>query len=160
MLAKEVITMQTVEERISERVLELDRTIEKYHSAAEEFIRGNPGPYKELFSRRDDLVLANPFNPIARGWSEAKETMERAASQYKDGQVVGFENVAKYVDHDLAFIVEIERFKAKIGKIENPAPIALRTTTIFRLEDNGWKIIHRHADPITSARPWESVAQV
>ncbi|TIW38322.1 MAG: DUF4440 domain-containing protein, partial [Mesorhizobium sp.] len=30
-------------------------------------------------------------------------------------------------------------------------------TTIFRQEDGAWRIALRHADPITSARPAESV---
>jgi hypothetical protein len=29
-------------------------------------------------------------------------------------------------------------------------------TTIFRREDDAWKIAHRHADPITTPRPIES----
>ncbi len=138
---------------------ELDEVIETYHKAAAEFIRGNPEPYKALFSRREDLILANPFNPVARGWQQAKETMERASAQYREGEVVGFENLAKYVNGELAFIVEIERFKAKIGKRQDVAPITLRTTTIFRREEGVWRILHRHADPITSPRPWESVVQ-
>ncbi len=145
--------------RVQETNQGLDQVIENYHRAAAEFVRGNPGPYKDLFSQSDEVILANPFNPIARGWQQAKETMEKASSQYREGVVVGFENLAKYVTAELAFIVEIERFKAKLGKNQEIAPIALRTTSIFRPENGAWKIIHRHADPITSVQPWESIIQ-
>jgi hypothetical protein len=32
-------------------------------------------------------------------------------------------------------------------------------TTNFRPEDGIWKIVHRHADTITSPRPLESIMQ-
>ena len=85
--------------------------------------------------------------------------MERAASNYRDGEIVGFENVAKYVTPEFAYIVEVERYKAKVGGGEELAPIALRVTSIFRPEEGTWKVVHRHADPITTARPPESVIQ-
>jgi ketosteroid isomerase-like protein len=85
--------------------------------------------------------------------------MERAASNYRDGEIVGFENVAKHVTPELAYIVEVERYKAKVSGGEELAPIALRVTSIFRREDGVWKIVHRHADPITTAQPAESVIQ-
>jgi ketosteroid isomerase-like protein len=55
--------------------------------------------------------------------------------------------------------VEIERGEAKIGGREEITPWALRVTMIFRPEDGTWKIVHRHADPVTTAQPAESVIQ-
>jgi ketosteroid isomerase-like protein len=77
-----------------------------------------------------------------------------------DGEIVGFENVAKYVTAELAYVVEIERGKSKVGGREDIAPSALRVTMIFRPEEDGtWKVVHRHADPITTAQPAVSVIQ-
>jgi ketosteroid isomerase-like protein len=70
---------------------------------------------------------------------------------------VGFETVAQYVTPDLAYIVQIERLQAKIGSWEDITPYALRATMILRPEDGVWKVVHRHADPITTAQPSESV---
>jgi len=85
--------------------------------------------------------------------------MERAASNYRDGEAIGFENIAKYVTPDLAYIVEVERYKARVGVREDIHPVTLRVTSIFQPEDGVWKLVHRHADPITSTRPAESVVQ-
>lgn len=56
--------------------LDFDQVIEKYHLAAGEFVKGNPEPYKKLFSQRADVTLTNPFGPVARGWKQVAETME------------------------------------------------------------------------------------
>ena len=60
---------------------------------------------------------------------------------------------------DLAYIVEIERAKAKIGPREDITSFDLRATMIFRPEEGTWKVVHRHADPITTPQPAESVIQ-
>jgi len=138
---------------------DLDQVVEQYHLALGEIVKGNPEPLKMVYSHREDVSLANPFGPPVRGWEQAAQTMERAASRYRDGEIVGFENVAKYVTPELAYIVEVERYKAKVGGGEELAPISLRVTSIFRREDGVWKIVHRHADPITTAQPAESVIQ-
>ena len=138
---------------------ELDQVIERSHLALGEIVNGNPEPLKEIYSHRQDVSLANPFGPPVRGWDEAARTMERAASNYRDGEIVGFENVAKFVTSDLACIVEVERYRAKVGGSEDITPVSLRVTSILRPEGGTWKIVHRHADPISTPQPAESVIQ-
>ena len=136
---------------------DLSSALEQYHSAAAEFIKGNPQPYKMVFSHQEDVSLANPFGPVVRGWEQAAATMERAASLYRDGEIIDFENVATYVTPELAYIVEVERFEIKVGGREEVSAVALRTTSILRPEDGTWKVVHRHADPVTTPQPAESV---
>jgi len=138
---------------------DFDEALEHYHLAASEFVKGNPEPYKRVFSHQEDVSLANPFGPVVRGWTQVAATMERAASNYREGEIIGFENIAKYVTADLAYIVEVERIKAKIGGREDVAILALRTTSILRPEEGTWKVLHGHADPITTVRAPESVIQ-
>jgi ketosteroid isomerase-like protein len=67
--------------------------------------------------------------------------------------------VAKYATPGLAYVVQIERVKAKVGAREDITPFALPTTMVFRPEEGTWKVVHRHADPITTPHPVESVIQ-
>ena len=78
-------------------------------------MKGDAGPAKALFSRRDDVTLANPFGPAARGWSQVEPTLERAAAHYRDGEATGFERISEYATAELAYIVEVEQLHAKVG---------------------------------------------
>jgi ketosteroid isomerase-like protein len=138
---------------------DLDKVLEQYHLALDELLKGSAQGYKKLFSHRDDVTLANPFGPPVRGWDEVAKALERAASHYRDGDATGFENVAKYITPELAYTVELERMQAKVEGRDDVTPIAARVTTIFRPEEGAWKVVHRHADPITTAQPAASVIQ-
>jgi ketosteroid isomerase-like protein len=138
---------------------DVDQLIEQYQLGLEEFVKGNPEAVKKLFSHRDDVTLANPLGPPALGWEQVAATIERAASNIRDGEDLRCETVAKYVTPELAYTVWLERVKAKVGGREDTAQTALRVTMIFRPEDGEWKVVHRHADPITTAQPAESVIQ-
>lgn len=138
----------------------LAEAMEQDHRALDVLVTGDPEPKKRMFSHRDDVTLANPLGLPARGWSEVEKTLERAVSQIRDGEPHRFERISEYATADLAYIVEIERTRAKLGASNELAPVALRATTIFRREGDTWRIAHRHADPITTARPIESVAEL
>jgi ketosteroid isomerase-like protein len=136
---------------------DLAQVIEHSHRALDAFMKGDPEPAKALFSRRDDVTLANPFGPAARGWAQVEPALERAAAHYREGEATGFERISEFATGELAYIVEVEQLRAKVGGADEITPLALRVTTIFRREDGAWKIVHRHADPITTPRPAESI---
>jgi len=134
-----------------------DELLERYHQALGELINGDPGLYKEMLSDGDDVTLGNPFGPFARGRSGVERRLEGAAANYADGELTGFDEIARAETPDLAYLVEVERYRAKVGGSREMATVALRVTSIFRPEDGTWKWVHRHADPIDSEQPAESV---
>lgn len=136
---------------------DLDQLVERYHSALSEFMTGNPQPAVALFSQRDDITLANPFGPVARGPNQVKLAAERAAMNYTGGRAISFEAFAKCVTRELAYLVEVERYEVKVGGRDDLTAIALRVTSIFSREADGWKLLHRHADPITTFQAADSV---
>jgi ketosteroid isomerase-like protein len=73
--------------------------------------------------------------------------MDRAASNYSDGGATGFETLVAHVTPDLAYLVEVERFEARVGGSDEVVSGALRVTSVLRPENGGWKVVHRHADP-------------
>jgi ketosteroid isomerase-like protein len=138
---------------------DFDQVLEQFKQAGNEFMKGNPKAVQDLFSHREDVTLANPFGPPVRGWGRVAETQERGASNYRDGEIYDFETVAKHVTPELAYVCWVERTKAKVGGREDVTPCDLRVTLVLRPEDGTWKVVHRHADPITTTQPAESVIQ-
>jgi hypothetical protein len=49
---------------------DLERVIEQYHQALDEIVKGSADGYRRVWSRRDDVTLANPFGPPVRGWEQ------------------------------------------------------------------------------------------
>ena len=139
--------------------LDVGEFLQQYHRALDAFFGGDTAPAKQLYSHGEDATLANPFGPVASGWAQVEATMDRAAANYRDGRASGFETIATCVTSELAYLVEIEWFEAKVGGRDDIASGALRVTSILRPEDGAWKVVHRHADPITTARPADSVIQ-
>jgi ketosteroid isomerase-like protein len=136
---------------------DLEDFLSRYHQGMDEFMRGSCEGVKRLFSQTEDVTLSNPFGPVAKGWPAVREVMEHAAQHYRDGRALGFENLSTVVTAELAYLVEVERLRAKVGGRADANDLALRVTTIVRWEEGSWRIVHRHADPITTARPPESV---
>lgn len=139
---------------------EVDELIERYHQALGEFMKGNPEPAKGLWSHREEASLTNAQGSVACGWTEIAEAMDGAASTRRDGRFLGVETVARRVTDELAYVVEVEHLEAKVHGGREISPYALRVTMIFGPEEGVWKVIHRHADQITTPpEPDESAVQ-
>ena len=127
----------------------LDRTL----AALSHLVNGDPGPYLALWSHADDVTVMGGFGSYETGWDRVRQNTEFAASRFRGGQVSGVEEMAASASGDLAYAVWIERGEVQVEGREEPAPLAVRITHVFRREDGVWKIIHRHGDPITQFTP-------
>ena len=127
--------------------MDFDELIVQARSALDAIAKGDPTGYQELYSDDEDITLGNPFGGFGRGRAAVYEQLERAASYYRDGRTTSFETVTQAVGPEIAYTVEIERFQAKVGGQQELSEIALRTTCVYRRQADGWKLVHRHADP-------------
>lgn len=137
---------------------DFDAAVQAFRQAQEAFLRGDPAPVLELYSRRDDATLANPFGPPDVGWTEVAKSTKEAAANFTGGSIQ-FEEVSRFSTPDLGYMVELERIKVRVGGSEDLTPMSLRVTMIFRREGDAWKVAHRHADSITTARPLEAIIE-
>lgn len=131
--------------------MDLEDFVRQCEQAWQVFVTGDPGPAMLLFSRRNDVTLANPWGPAVTGWPDVRKTLEAAAARFRQGHLT-FDILTTFVSDDLACHHEVERGEAMLGGCSELESFALRTTSIYRREDGQWRIVLRHADPIVAPR--------
>jgi len=138
---------------------DFEGAIQEARAALDMIVKGDAEGYKALLSDSEETTLANPFGGIAHGRTEVFEALDRAASNFRDGHTTGIETIERFVTPDLAYTLEIERYVARVGGGSDLSDVALLVSCIYRLEDDGWKLLHRHADPRVGPQTPESLIQ-
>ncbi len=90
--------------------MDLQQVLQELHAAGDAFAQGNPEPFKSLYSRRDDVTLANPCGPPVRGWEKVSQALDYASSRFRDGEVTKWDPIAEYETADLVTTLEMERW--------------------------------------------------
>jgi ketosteroid isomerase-like protein len=122
----------------------------QFEEGISRYINGDPTLWKQNASRRDDVTIMGAWGGYEKGWSEVGPRYDWAAARFKDsGAKVKVEYLSSDVSGDLAYTVAIERSEVRLSDQDKPAVMALRVTHIMRKENGTWKLVHRHADPIT-----------
>ena len=125
--------------------------LEQYHRAAQRFARGEPDGIQALYSRADDVVLANPFGPAVVGWDAVRDALGFAASHFRDGDCDPFTVLLRHDDAETAVVHVIEDWRIRVGGRAEVEPVRIRVTSVLRREDGDWRMVLRHADPIATA---------
>jgi ketosteroid isomerase-like protein len=133
--------------------MDLDHTVDTMYEAMAAIAQGNAEPTKALYSQADDVTLANPWGPAVHGRAAVCEMLDFVATRFREGTLEGVERLAAYIDSGLATTLENERWRAKVAGHGEHASFELRVTSTYRREGDTWKLVSRHADPITAARP-------
>ena len=122
----------------------------RFEQGINDFINGDPTLWKQNASQRDESIIMGAWGAYEKGWKEVGPRYDWAAARLrKSGARVQFENLVTAVSGDAAYTVTIERSVVRLADQDAPAPMALRVTHIFRKEPDGWKLVLRHADPLT-----------
>jgi ketosteroid isomerase-like protein len=135
----------------------LDEMMPRLHEAETALHNGDAGSRFRMWSHTDPVtVFGAVLSPI--GWAEVAPMFEELASRFSNCSSCEWEVVAADVGEEFAYLLAIERTTASVGN-SPPRAYTLRSTTIFRREDGGWKIVHRHADPVDDSAEFLSRLQ-
>jgi len=122
--------------------------LQRWEKAQEQFINGDPTAWNSDVTPGQDATIFGAFGGYEKG-ADVGPRYEWAASQYvQSGATKTIEYLSISAAGELAVTVSIERDRAQTKGQREPADRALRVTQVFRWEEDSWKLLHRHADPM------------
>ncbi len=128
---------QTVEQGARE-------AIQRFYTAADQFISGDAGSFKALWSQRDDVTAFGGWGGYEVGWDQVGGRWDWAAQQMSGGTVTR-KNLATVITAEMAYIVDVTSVQIRVDGADSAEKAwANRQTHIFRLEDGQWRLVHRH----------------
>jgi ketosteroid isomerase-like protein len=135
--------------------LEVRAAIDRIDQATEHMLGGDCGPWLRLMFHRDDVTALGAYGGYATGWDAVSARLVRTAAGYGEGGAGGTtsrENIATWVGADLACVVDIETHRTALAESAEPVTFRYRATHVLRREPDGWRVVLRHADPLTDFR--------
>jgi ketosteroid isomerase-like protein len=106
--------------------------------------RSDTEPFLELWSHSADASIMAAVGGYHVGSDEVSKLL-RWVSQRLRSDTYSAQTLLAHNGADLAASVELENYTSS-G--DGPA-MTLRVTHVYRKEDGGWKLLHRHAEQLT-----------
>jgi len=139
---------------------ELAGLVEQTAEAASAFIRGDIRRYLTLIRHADDYTLMAPSGgEPRRGFDTSDQAVEALAEYFRGGGEAELQVFESYTSGDLVVLVAVERQHGEVGGRPDQ-DWSLRVTLVFRREGPGWRLAHRHADPLVHEITMEQLASI
>lgn len=124
----------------------LDAAVADLHKANLEMAKGNPAFFKSLWSHHDDVtIFGGVKNADSKGWKAVEASLDDIGSIPAKDVTYTFEKVASQEGTAQSYLIQKEHYRFADGRKAD-----LHVTVLFRKENNVWKIVHRHADAIST----------
>ena len=125
--------------------------LQQRRQVASAFVNGDPGPLNEISTSIDPATIFGPGGGAEQGAARVLEVNE-AASHHFHGGITEIEILHSRESGDLAYWTGFQRASVRVEGRQDPEPMTLRVTEVYRREDDEWKLVHRHADPLSESR--------
>jgi ketosteroid isomerase-like protein len=112
-------------------------------------MRGEGELYLAMVNMTDDFTLMAPFGGTpSRAAGFTAEKREALGRLFRNG-TFDLELVQAYRSDDMVVLALIERCNVEVGGLPKQEWL-LRVTLVYRREAAGWRLVHRHADPLAN----------
>lgn len=120
--------------------------LEQRIRASGAFVEGDFAPLEAVSTHTSPATIFGPQGNTVEGAEAVNAVNAEGAKLFKQGSENAFETMHTAVADSLAYWVGVQRSVVRMRGQEEGIPMNLRVTEIYRLEGDGWKLIHRHAD--------------
>jgi ketosteroid isomerase-like protein len=135
---------------MSDQVHDFALFLKRREQISQAYVNGDAAPLRLISTQRDPATFFGPMGGYVAGAEQVFATNQRGAQQFELGGTSNFEVLQIAASDGIAFWVGLN--DATVRMQGKTVPMKLRLTEIFRLEDGEWKLVHRHADQLASAR--------
>lgn len=130
----------------SSSIHNFEATLDELDTAIFEFLNGDAKAFKSIWSHTENITIAGGFGgKIEKGWDAIGERLDRVNAVYEKAEF-STERISYGTSNNLGYVVQHEYIKFFGTGNTVQSERNYRVTMIFRLGDDGWKLIHRHAD--------------
>ena len=119
------------------------QTLARVHEAVDSVYRSDAEPYIALWASRGPVSLFGALGPCEQGLPAVGDALRKVASRFADGSIEIRDEVVE-VGTDLAYTVGFEEGNVLVDG--EPRRARIRVTHIYRLEEDRWRLVHRHGD--------------
>jgi NAD(P)H-dependent FMN reductase/ketosteroid isomerase-like protein len=123
---------------------QFDRFMDERDHAALAYVNGDAAPLDTLVTANDPATFFHPMGDRVEGADAVAQRYDADAKSFAKGGSSRLEVLQQGASGDLAFWTGLQHADAILGG--KKVPMTLRVTEIFRFEQDGWKLVHRHGD--------------
>lgn len=131
---------------------DFDSFLEIRRQAAQAYVNGQAGPLDQMTATACPASFFPPRGGREEGAEWVANVYARDVEAFGEGGETTLEILHSDSVGDLAYWTGLQHAKVRLAGHDEPVEMHLRITELFRHEDGGWKLIHRHADPLAEAK--------
>ena len=116
------------------------------------YVNGDPAPLDAIATRHEPVTFFPPGGGHVDGVGAVSGNYREGAGHFATGGDSRLEVIQAQDSGDLAYWVGLQRARVRVKGKADPVAMDLRITEIFRREEGGWRLVHRHADMLAEAK--------
>lgn len=120
--------------------------MQKREDAARAYVCGDATAVSSLSTRNSPATFFGPGGNITNGAEEVLQEYNQGNAPFTAGGNSHFEILNMGASDGIAYWTGLQHATVFMKDKADAIPMKLRVTEIFRMEENQWKMIHRHAD--------------